>query len=96
MTAENCAVHPSVIGGGADCPLCKQVETIKNLIRQRAPKDGDSFGCFLCRWILLDLEAHGGKLKGWNLDMFGKPVFQRDGEIAHLKLEGIPFVETAL
>lgn len=98
MTVDSgsCAVHPNIIGGAVDCALCKQVEEIKELLRKRVPKDEDSPGCFLCKWILLDLEAHGGKLKGWDLDLFGKPVFSKGGEIAHLKLEGIPFVETAL
>lgn len=95
MTAENCAVHPSVIGGGVDCPLCRQIGEIKDLLRGRAPKDADSPGCFLCKWILLDLEANG-KLKGWNLDMFGKPIFTKEGEVAHLKLEGIQFLEIVL
>lgn len=96
VTSENCAVHPNIFGGAVDCALCKQVEEIKELLRNRAPKDEDSSGCLLCKWILLDLEAHSGKLKGWNLDSFNKPVFQKEGEIAHLRLEGIPFVETAL
>lgn len=96
VTSESCAIHPNIIGAAADCSLCKQVEEIKELLRKRVPKDEDSPGCILCKWILLDLEAHGGKLKGWHLDAFNRPVFPKEGEIAHLKLEGIPFVETAL
>lgn len=91
----SCTAHPDVIGSDVDCVLCRQVETIKEELRKRVPKDGDSFGCFLCKWILLDLEANK-KLKGWNLDLFGKPIFPREGEIAHLKLEGIYFLETVL
>jgi len=96
MIATNCAIHPDVIDGGVDCPLCRQLEAVKAELRKRVPKDEDSPGCLLCKWILLDLEAHGGKLKGWSLDSFNKPAFPRDGEIAHLKLEGIEFLETVL
>jgi hypothetical protein len=88
--------HPNIIGSASDCALCAQVEEIKAMLRRRSPKDDDSPGCALCKWILLDLEKNGGKLKGWNLDSFNKPVFPKEGEIAHLKLEEIPFVESAL
>lgn len=96
MTETNCKIHPDIIDGGIDCPLCRQLETLKVELRKRVSKDEDSPGCFLCKWILLDLEAHGGKLKGWSLDSLNKPSFPRDGEIAHLKLEGIEFLETVL
>ena len=52
--------------------------------------------CFLCKWIAQDLEANNGKLHGWNLDLYGKPIFPKSAELAHLKLEGIPFEESAL
>lgn len=91
----SCPIHPDIIDGGVDCALCQQLEALKEALRKRAPKDDDSPGCFLCKWILLDLEANK-KLKGWNLDSFGKPIFPREGEIAHLKLEEIQFLETVL
>ena len=69
---------------------------LKALLLARIPKDEDSPGCQLCRWVHQDLEAHGGKLKGWNLDLFGHPIFDRDAELMHLILEGIPFVEAEL
>jgi hypothetical protein len=76
--------------------VTEMLEALKELLRARVPKDDDSPGCQLCEWILLDLEAHDGKLKGWNLDVFKKPIFPKEGEIAHLKLEGFPFVESVL
>lgn len=64
------------------------LDELKDRLRSRVPKDEDSPGCFLCKWILLDLEKNG-KLKGWNMDQFDQPVFPKKGELAHLKLEGI-------
>ena len=90
-----CLVHPNIIDSDGGCALCKRVEEVKNAVRKRTPKDDDSPGCFMCKWILLDLEAHG-KLMGWNLDQFNKPIFPREGELAHLKIEGIEFLEAAL
>jgi|SoiMethySBSTD1v2_1073268.scaffolds.fasta_scaffold5273654_2 hypothetical protein len=95
MTQTNCRIHPEVIDGGTSCALCQRVEAVKVEVRKRVPKDEDSPGCFMCKWIMLDLEANG-KLKGWNLDQFGKPIFSREGELAHLKIEGIEFLEAAL
>ena len=89
ITTTNCPVHPEVIDGATSCALCKTIDTLKENLRKREP------GCFLCKWILLDLEANK-KLKGWNLDQFGKPIFPREGELAHLKIEGIEFLEAAL
>lgn len=92
---SQCQIHPDSLVGSAGCLACG-VEVLKDQLRSRVPKDEDSPGCNLCQHILLDLQANGGKLKGWNLDMFGKPVFPRDGEISHLKLEGFKFVESVL
>lgn len=72
------------------------LDELKDRLRARVPKDADSPGCVLCQSILLDLEKNGGKLKGWGVDMLGYPVFQKKGEVAHLKLEGFPFVESEL
>lgn len=47
-----------------------------------------SEGCFLCGWILADLEANG-RLSGWNLDWGGAPEFPREGEVRHLWIEGL-------
>jgi hypothetical protein len=94
--ATNCPIHPEVIDGATSCFPCQRLDALKAELRKRVPKDENSPGCFLCKWILFDLEANNGKLKGWNLDSFNKPIFQKEGEIAHLKLEGIEFLETAL
>jgi len=90
-----CQIHPDSLIGSTGCLSCG-VEKLKDQLLSRTPKDEDSPGCQLCKWILMDLQANGGKLKGWNLDMFGKPVFPKEGEVAHLKLEGIPFLESML
>lgn len=81
---------------GDGCGICLRLTALKDRLLDRTPKHEDAPGCFLCKWILLDLNAHDGKLKGWNLDMFGQPLFPRKAELTHLKLEGIPFVETEL
>ena len=91
----NCLVHPDIIDAAEDCSRCRQVDPVKEQLRKRVPQGEDLPGCFLCKWILLDLEMHG-KLMGWNLDMFNKPIFPREGEFAHLKIEGIEFVEAVL
>lgn len=76
--------------------MSSALEDLKAGLRLRVPRDEDSPGCQLCKWILQDLEANGGKLKGWNLDLFEKPMFPKESEIAHLKLEGFVFVEEEL
>lgn len=91
----NCVVHPDLIDSEGGCALCKRVDEVKEALRKKAHRADGEPGCFMCKWILLDLEAHG-KLKGWNLDQFGKPIFGREGELAHLKIEGIEFLEAAL
>lgn len=96
MTQTNCLIHPEVIDGATSCAPCQKLDALKEALRKRVPKDSDSPGCFMCQWILFDLEANKGKLKGWNLDSFGKPTFLKEGEIAHLKLEGMEFLETSL
>jgi hypothetical protein len=58
-------------------------------LRQRAPT------CWLCGWILADLEDDG-KLTGWWKDVEGKPIFPRSGELNHLRLEGIQVGEGVL
>lgn len=76
--------------------MTEMLEQLKGRLRARVPKDQDSPGCMLCQWILLDLEKNDGKLKGWNMDFFNQPIFPKKGEIAHLKLEEFPFVESEL
>lgn len=76
--------------------MSASLEALKARLLERVPKDEDAPGCQLCKWTLEDLETNGGKLKGWNLDLFGKPIFPKSAELAHLKLEGIPFVESEL
>jgi hypothetical protein len=77
--------------------LITDLAALKEALRKRVPKDGDSPGCQLCKWILADLEAHNGKLEGGgDLDLFGKPIFPKSGEVMHLKLEGFVFIESEL
>jgi len=42
--------------------------------------------CFLCKWILADLEKYG-KLSGEPKDWKGDPVMPIAGKVEHLKLE---------
>ena len=44
--------------------------------------------CFLCGWILKDLDDHG-KLTGWPYDYNDKPNFPVESKLAHLGLERI-------
>ena len=44
--------------------------------------------CFLCAWILKDLEKNG-KLTNYPLDYNGSSIFPRTGKESHLKLEGL-------
>lgn len=44
-------------------------------------------GCFMCRWILEDIELNG-KLTGYPLDSGGGGEFPVPGKIRHLELEG--------
>ncbi len=63
---------------------------LKDELWIRVP-DESGIGCILCQWILQDLEAHGGKLKGWLPDIFEKSIFQKVGELDHLELEEISY-----
>ena len=46
--------------------------------------------CFLCRWILEDLKAHGELTDEAKERPNGeKPLFPKKAKEAHLKLEGI-------
>lgn len=45
-----------------------------------------AFGCFLCRWILRDINEEK-RLTGWPLDSFGKPEFPVIAKLHHLALE---------
>lgn len=96
MTEAACTRHGAEAMSGTDCGACGRLSALKDRLLDRVPKQEDAPGCFLCKWILLDLDAHDGKLKGWNLDMFGQPIFPKKAELIHLKLEGIPFVEAEL
>ena len=44
--------------------------------------------CFLCKWILKDLDDHG-KLTGWPYDYNDKADFPVESKLAHLGLEQI-------
>jgi hypothetical protein len=50
--------------------------------------DEDGVGCFLCGWILHDLEKNP-KLTGYPFDANGASIFPRSGKIDHLRIEGI-------
>lgn len=51
-------------------------------LRSKAPK------CFLCKWILEDLEKHG-ELTKHPTDSMGQAVFPIEGKQKHLILEGL-------
>lgn len=53
---------------------------LRELVRTNAPL------CFLCKWMLEDLEKNG-KLTGWPLDSMGKGVFPVEGKMIHVLLE---------
>ena len=63
-------------------------------LRLRVP-DSNGVGCFLCRGILEDL-VDDGKLTGALCGEYGHPSLPREGELAHLKLEGIILDEVEL
>ena len=44
--------------------------------------------CFLCKWILKDLDDHG-KLTGWPYDYNDKPDFPVESKLLHLQVEPI-------
>lgn len=47
-------------------------------------------GCFLCRWVLEDLDAHGKLTDGNDQHSeAGKGMFPKKAKLAHLKLEKI-------
>jgi hypothetical protein len=68
----------------------ERLSVIRERLKLRVPND-QGVGCFLCRLILEDLED--GKLTGMIIDLQKQPVFPRGGELAHLRLEDIPFLE---
>jgi len=64
------------------------METLLEKLRGRIRSLPES-GCFLCRWILQDLEKHGKFTDVWpekNHD--GSVLFPATGKIVHVKLEG--------
>ena len=65
----------------------KRRERIVEQLRAKVPV-GDGPGCFLCKWILEDLEKNGA-LTGYPIDFNGGGVFPRAGKILHLQLEGM-------
>jgi hypothetical protein len=65
----------------------EQSVVLREFLRSRAPKDGDSPGCVPnCKWILDDLERNG-KLTGYPLDSVGLPIYPIDSKLLHLHLE---------
>jgi len=55
-----------------------------------------SASCFLCRWILEDLTAHGELTNEAKERPNGeKPLFPKKAKEAHLKLEGIALEDPA-
>jgi len=60
------------------------IEAFKEALRQRIE------GCFLCRWILEDLEAHGRITNAKDLRPDGeKALFPAKAKRVHLELEGL-------
>jgi hypothetical protein len=57
-------------------------ERTRDFLVQRAAN------CFLCAWVLKDLEKNG-KLTNSPLDHTGSAMFPRTGKESHLKLEGL-------
>lgn len=69
----------------------EQLEVLKVKLRGRAPT-AEGVGCFLCKWILGDLEKNGTLTNGYpEVCADGKPLFPLEGKLKHLALEG--FVE---
>lgn len=60
----------------------------KTSFRLRSELASRTAGCFLCGWILRDLNDHG-KLTGWPYDYNDKSNFPVESKLAHLGLEGI-------
>lgn len=58
----------------------EEAERLKPLLKARVPVN-DGPGCFLCKWILEDLETTG--------NLTGKREFPETGKLQHLKLEGM-------
>jgi hypothetical protein len=64
------------------------MDLLKEQLKGRSERLPET-GCFLCRWILQDLEKHGRLTDVWpekNHD--GSVLFPATGKVAHLKLEG--------
>ena len=65
-----------------------EIETLKEKLRARVPVD-EGPGCFLCKWILGDLEKNGTLTNGYpEICSDGKPMFPVEGKKKHLVLEG--------
>ncbi len=60
----------------------EMIEELKAKLRDRVDK------CFLCKWILGDLEKNGTLTKSYpELCSDGKPLFPVEGKTEHLYLE---------
>ena len=70
-----------------------RLKILREQLRARVP-NGDGVGCFLCQRILQDLED--GKISGVLPDAHGNQIFPREGELAHLQLEGFMTAEEKL
>lgn len=63
--------------------------SIEIALKRRIP-DREGRGCFLCKWILEDLEKNG-RLTETEKDNIGWPTsFPPEAKRKHLELEGIP------
>lgn len=57
-----------------------ELERLKPILKGRIPVN-DGPGCFLCKWILEDIEK--------NENLTGQRDFPETGKVRHLELEGM-------
>lgn len=58
-------------------------------LKKRVP-DKKGRGCFLCKWILEDLQKHGKLTETWKDGAGWATSFPPEAKRKHLELEGIP------
>lgn len=65
------------------------LKRLKKALANRIP-DRMDVGCFVCRWILEDLEKNGVPTD-YPRDAMGAGIFPWQGKMRHLELEGLVF-----